>query len=90
MMPPCSCATPGRKPGTSSNVTIGMLNASQKRMKRAALSDALMSSTPASTAGWFATIPTLNAAEVREAAEDVPRVVRAALRRTRRRRRRAG
>src|SRR3989442_14075148 len=40
MMPPCSCATPGRNPGTSSNVTSGMLNASQKRMNRAPLSDA--------------------------------------------------
>jgi hypothetical protein len=35
-----------------------MLNASQKRMKRAALSEAAMSSTPASTAGWLATTPT--------------------------------
>ncbi len=59
MMPPCSWADPGRKPGTSSNVTMGMLNASQKRTNRAALMDALMSSTPASTAGWLATMPTL-------------------------------
>ena len=29
-MPPCSCATPGKKPGTSSKVTIGMLNAVAK------------------------------------------------------------
>ena len=36
-----------------------MLKASQKRTKRAALREALMSSTPASTSGWFATIPTL-------------------------------
>ena len=36
-----------------------MLNASQKRMNRAALTHALMSSTPASTAGWLATMPTL-------------------------------
>src|SRR2546422_155371 len=58
MIPPCSCATPGRKPGTSSNVTSGMLNASQNRMNRAPLSEALISSTPASAAGWFATTPT--------------------------------
>src|SRR5512147_1049714 len=58
MIPPCSCATPGRKPGTSSKVTTGMLKQSQKRMKRAALSEALISSTPASTAGWLATTPT--------------------------------
>src|SRR5213596_1312599 len=58
MIPPCSWATPGRKPGTSSNVTSGTLNASQNRMNRAPLSDALISSTPASTAGWFATRPT--------------------------------
>jgi hypothetical protein len=35
MIPPYSCALPGKNPGTSSNVTSGMLNASQKRMKRA-------------------------------------------------------
>ena len=51
MMPPYSCTVPGRKPGTSSNVTSGMLNASQKRTKRAAFTDASMSSVPASTAG---------------------------------------
>ncbi len=27
MIPPCSCTVPGKKPGTSTNVTIGMLNA---------------------------------------------------------------
>jgi hypothetical protein len=48
MIPPHSCAVPGRKPGTSTNVTSGMLNASQVRTKRAALFDASMSSTPAS------------------------------------------
>src|SRR5213592_4992792 len=51
MMPPCSWATPGRNPGTSSKVTRGMLKASQNRMNRAPFRDALMSSTPASTAG---------------------------------------
>src|ERR1035437_7623077 len=59
MIPPCSCAMPGRKPGTSSKVTSGTLKASQKRMNRAAFTLALMSSTPARTAGWLATMPTL-------------------------------
>ena len=45
-------------PGTSTKVTSGMLKQSQKRTKRAAFIDASMSSTPASTAGWFATTPT--------------------------------
>ncbi len=58
MMPPNSCCVPGRKPGTSSKVTSGMLKQSQKRTNRAPLSEALMSSTPASTAGWLATMPT--------------------------------
>ncbi len=58
MMPPYSCTVPGRKPGTSSNVTSGMLNASQNRTNRAPFTDASMSSVPASTAGWFATMPT--------------------------------
>src|SRR4029077_17010301 len=58
MMPPCSCAMPGRNPGTSSNVTIGMLKQSQKRTKRAPLIEASMSRTPARTAGWFAAMPT--------------------------------
>ena len=30
MMPPYSCAVPGRKPGTSTKVMIGISNASQK------------------------------------------------------------
>src|SRR5678816_1850014 len=51
MMPPCSCETPGKNPGTSSNVTSGILKASQNRMNRAPFKDALMSSTPASMAG---------------------------------------
>ena len=58
MMPPYSCTVPGRKPGTSSNVTSGMLNASQKRTNRAPLTDASMSSVPARCAGWLATMPT--------------------------------
>ena len=59
MIPSCSCATPGRKPGTSTKVRIGMSKASQKRTKRAAFFDDLMSSTPASTIGWLATMPTV-------------------------------
>ena len=51
-------ACPGRNPGTSSNVTSGMLNASQNRTKRAPLTDASMSSVPARCAGWLATMPT--------------------------------
>ena len=38
MIPPCSWSTPGRKPGTSSRVTIGMLKASHIWTKRAAFS----------------------------------------------------
>ena len=37
---------PGRNPGTSTKVMIGMLNESQKRTKRAPLTDALMSRHP--------------------------------------------
>ena len=57
MIPPHSCEVPGRKPGTSMSVSSGMLKASQKRTKRAAFSEALMSSTPASCAGWLPTTP---------------------------------
>ena len=59
MSPPYSCAVPGRKPGTSTKVRIGISKASQKRTKRAALREASQSSTPASTIGWFATTPTV-------------------------------
>ena len=37
---------PGRNPGTSTNVMMGMLNASQKRTNRAPLTEALMSKQP--------------------------------------------
>src|ERR1035438_663952 len=57
-MPPYSCSTPGKKPGVSTKVSKGVLKALQKRTNRATLSDASISSTPASTLGWFATIPT--------------------------------
>jgi hypothetical protein len=52
-------AVPGRKPGTSTSVRIGMLKASQKRTKRAAFGDESMSRQPASTIGWLATTPTV-------------------------------
>lgn len=58
MIPPCSCLTPGKKPDTSSNVMIGILKASQVRMKRAALSDESMSKPPAKAFGWLHTRPT--------------------------------
>ena len=50
----------------------GMLNASQKRTKRAPFTEALMSSVPARCAGWLATMPTGPAAEPGEADDDVP------------------
>ncbi len=58
MMPFHSWSVPGRKPGTSTNVSTGMLNASQVRTNRAAFSDASMSRVPANCIGWFATTPT--------------------------------
>ncbi|SIN56419.1 Uncharacterised protein [Mycobacteroides abscessus subsp. abscessus] len=59
MMPLYSCSVPGRKPGTSSRVMIGMPKQSQVRMNRAAFSDALISRQPANWVGWLATMPTL-------------------------------
>ena len=58
MMPPYSWLVPGRKPGTSTNVTSGMLKQSQNRTNRAALIEASMSRQPARWAGWLATMPT--------------------------------
>src|SRR6195256_103946 len=68
MMPPCSCAVPGRKPGTSTKVTSGMLKASQNRTKRAPLTEALMSSAPARMRGWLPTI--LGGIDVERPGED--------------------
>ncbi len=51
MIPPHSCAVPGKNPGTSTNVSSGMLKQSQKRTKRAAFTDASMSRQPARCAG---------------------------------------
>jgi hypothetical protein len=47
MMPPYSCEVPGMKPGTSTKVMTGILKASQKRTKRAALIELFMSKQPA-------------------------------------------
>ena len=58
MMPFHSWSVPGRKPGTSTKVSTGMLKASQVRTKRAAFSEASMSSVPANCIGWLATTPT--------------------------------
>src|ERR1044072_1669366 len=71
MMPPCSWATPGRNPGTSTKVTSGTLNASHVRTKRAALTDASMSSAPASTAGCWADAPAGPPPETRDPDQDV-------------------
>ena len=46
MMPFHSWSVPGRKPGTSTKVSTGMLKASQVRTKRAAFSEASMSRLP--------------------------------------------
>ena len=48
-----------------------MLKASQKRTKRAPLTEASMSSTPARCIGWLATTPTRAAREAGEADDDV-------------------
>jgi hypothetical protein len=61
-----SWSVPGKKPGTSSNTSNGILKLSQKRTKRAALVDELISSTPAKNAGWLATIPMLRPAKARK------------------------
>ena len=57
MMPVHSWSVPGRKPGTSTNVRMGIENASQKRTNLAAFSPAGMLSVPAMALGWLATMP---------------------------------
>ena len=74
MMPFHSCSVPGRKPGTSTNVSTGTLNASQVRTNRAAFSAALMSSVPARCRGWFATTPTARPVDPAEPGDHVGRV----------------
>src|SRR5574338_1215205 len=59
IIPLCSWFVPGMYPGVSTNVMIGMLNASQYLMNLAALFEESMSSAPARYIGWFATIPTV-------------------------------
>ena len=59
IMPLCSWSVPGRYPGVSTSVTIGMLKESQNRIKRAVLVDELMSRAPARYIGWLATMPTV-------------------------------
>ena len=51
IIPPCSCSVPGRKPGTSTKVTSGILKASQNLTNLAALVDASISKHPARTEG---------------------------------------
>ena len=58
MIPFHSWSVPGRKPGTSTKVSTGMLKASQVRTKRAAFSEAPMSRVPAICSGWLAMMPT--------------------------------
>ena len=65
-MPRHSRSRPGSKPGVSTNVTIGRLNASHHATNRAALRDASMSSVPARCCGWFATMPTGRPSSVAE------------------------
>ena len=73
MIPPHSWPVPGRKPGTSTKVSTGMLNASQVRTNRAAFSDASMSRQPAKCIGWLATTPTGAPVDPAEADDDVRR-----------------
>ena len=55
--PPYSWDVPGKKPGTSTNVKIGISKASQNLTNRAAFLELSISKQPASTIGWFATTP---------------------------------
>ena len=58
MMPCFSTALPIMKPGTSLRNTSGMPKASQRVMKRVALSALSTKSTPPFTRGWLARMPT--------------------------------
>ena len=51
IIPPYSCTIPGRKPGTSINVKIGILKQSHVRINLAAFTDASISRQPANTDG---------------------------------------
>ena len=74
MMPPYSWLVPGGT-GDVFERDQGMLKQSQKRTKRAPLTEALMSSIPASTAGWLATMPTERPIHAGEPDDDVFAVV---------------
>ncbi len=71
MIPPYSCSVPGRNPGTSTNVRIGMLNASQNRTNRDAFSDASMSSVPGDHLRLVRDDPDRAPVEAGEADDDV-------------------
>ena len=58
IIPLYSWEVPGKKPGTSTKVIIGILKQSQKRTNLAAFLAELLSKQPANTIGWLATIPT--------------------------------
>src|ERR1700737_4446257 len=76
IMPPCSCAVPGRNPGTSTNVTIGMLKQSQNRTKRAAFRELSMSRQPASPHRLVGNDADRRAFHPGEADQDVAREIR--------------
>ena len=57
IIPPYSWAVPGIKPGTSTNVSMGILKASQNLTNLAAFLLESLSKQPAKTIGWFATTP---------------------------------
>ena len=58
IIPPHSWAVPGKNPGTSTKEIRGMLKQSQNLINLVALSQELISRTPAKTSGLFAIIPT--------------------------------
>ena len=60
MIPLCSCDTPGKKPGTSTKVTIGILKQSQNLTNLPPFLPESISRHPAKTKGWFATNPTVH------------------------------
>ncbi len=51
MIPPYSCSTPGKNPGTSTKFKSGILKASQVLINLAALSEAFISKQPAKILG---------------------------------------
>jgi len=59
MIPPYSWLVPGKNPGTSTKVIIGILNAFANLTNLAALTDASISKQPAFSFGSFAIIATV-------------------------------